>query len=496
MSQPRLQIPPPPPLDQAQPTNNSPIPHALPPLTPAPSPSLTKKLDDIPSPSTAPRPDLHPSRKRYLTQRSLVLFLLAVLGLEILARNRQILGQISAPITRPLGLAVGYNGASHLTRPQDPVELSVASLGVRPERPENVPDAPSAYAASDIRSDWRSVIRYYMREMPVELFRADKIEEHFRNNENNCHKTTMLVHITNGNARFVEMYTSTHSRAASARYMLRKIAARKHHILRNVTLLVMLSDGHKPRVPTFGSARHWTNWELMLPVPLGNFRGHFQGWGTPLQGWDKYIQEHVLASHGEYSWYTKIGKAVFRGALAMQSFVLGSCNEVNGRECERATRWYQVNRGVMYVRARQRRDLFDVGFSALKPKKTVDPDQFEGAPRKALQIDFREFQKYKYIINCGSNQDWAERLRLLLFMNSAIVYHMAETQEFFTPLLKPWVHVIPTNITMEDLPANVEWAIRHDDVVKKIHKNQLAFVFPLKKELSHSKYWFYNERLF
>eukprot|EP00171_Calliarthron_tuberculosum_P017083 IDg17083t1 len=105
------------------------------------------------------------------------------------------------------------------------------------------------------------------------------------------------------------------------------------------------------------------------------------------------------------------------------------------------------------------------------------------------EMDFRDFQKYKYVINMGSNQDWSERIRLLLFMNSAIIYHMAETQEFFTPLLKPWVHYIPANITLGDMAANVEWAIRHDEAVRKIVENQRAFADRYLTERAMEEYW-------
>lgn len=431
-------------------------------------------------------------RKRPFTQRMLVLFLLSVLALEMLARNRQILAQLYSPLTRfTKNQDPSISFGSSLTRPQDPVELAVAASGKQPEAVADVPDTGEAYLQSDVRDDWRRVIAFYLRDMPVELFQQDAILKYYNDDVNNAQSTCMLVRIVNGTAEFTERYGHRHGRAASAKYMIRRILSRKHasSVFRDLMFLVMLSDGHRPRVPTIGSARHWTNWELMLPAPLGNFRGHFQGWGTPLQGWDRYIRQHVTETHSEYTWYTKVGKAVFRGALAMQTYKLGSCNEQNGRSCEPATKWYQVNRGVLFVRAQERPDLFDVGFTSLKPKPRIGPDQFDEAPERATPIDFRDFQRFKYIVNCGSNQDWSERLRLQLYMNSAVIYHMAESQEFFTPLLKPWVHVIPTDLNMRDLARNVEWSIRHDAVVRKIIRNQNAFAKRYITEAAMQAYW-------
>ncbi len=85
--------------------------------------------------------------------------------------------------------------------------------------------------------------------------------------------------------------------------------------------------------------------------------------------------------------------------------------------------------------------------------------------------------------------DWSERLRLLLFMNSAVIYHMAETQEFFSPLLKPWIHYIPANLTLQDLASNVEWAIRHDAQVRQLVRNQNEFARRYLSERAMEAYW-------
>lgn len=85
--------------------------------------------------------------------------------------------------------------------------------------------------------------------------------------------------------------------------------------------------------------------------------------------------------------------------------------------------------------------------------------------------------------------DWAERLRALLFMNSAVVIHRAETQEFFTPLMKPWVHFIPTSLLMDDLVKNVKWATNNDLFTKQIVRNQNAFADRYITERAMQQYW-------
>lgn len=74
-------------------------------------------------------------------------------------------------------------------------------------------------------------------------------------------------------------------------------------------------------------------------------------------------------------------------------------------------------------------------------------------------------------------------------MNSAVIYHMAETQEFFSPLLKPWTHYIPANLTLQDLSPNVEWAIRHDAQVRQLVQNQNEFARRYISENAMETYW-------
>lgn len=281
----------------------------------------------------------------------------------------------------------------------------------------SVPDEPQTSPSRDldrrgveehlttIRQDWKGVVTSFLETTTLSDFAAKSIREHYNANENNVQETCMLVRILNGNVSFTENYKSKrHGRASSVKYMLNKIVREKGDSMPGATFLVMVTDGHKPRVATFGSARHWKNWKLMIPVPLGNERGQRDGWGTPLEGWDVYIERTVLSTYRNYSWESKTEKAVFRGSLSMQTYKLGSCNEENGPNCTRASKWTEVNRGVLYEKTKSRPDLVDIGFTSLKQKASGDPAQFDGAPELAKPMKFQDYQKYKYVLNVGSNQ--------------------------------------------------------------------------------------------
>lgn len=96
---------------------------------------------------------------------------------------------------------------------------------------------------------------------------------------------------------------------------------------------------------------------------------------------------------------------------------------------------------------------------------------------------------YLSVVTCLKKKDWAERLRCLLFTNSAVVIHEAETQEYFTPLLERWVHYIPTDLMFSDLIKNVRWAKEHDDAVQAIVRNQNQFAQRYISESAMRLYW-------
>lgn len=70
-----------------------------------------------------------------------------------------------------------------------------------------------------------------------------------------------------------------------------------------------------------------------------------------------------------------------------------------------------------------------------------------------------------------------------------MVLHEAETKEFFTPLLQPWEHYIPTDLLFSDLVTNVRWAVNNDDAVRRIVDNQHAFARSYLSEAAMQLYW-------
>lgn len=367
--------------------------------------------------------------------------------------------------------------------------------GQPPEPPKSTLSLPT--------KEYQHIIRTFLSTVPHAHYRSDRM--HFLHNRNKTF-TCAIVTISRGQAR-VEWSKAPQAknyyhkgRLSVLEQTMKAVTSLPHFPYNiNVTVLVDLTDGggaKRPVTTTFATARVWRAWTSMIPVPMGSTEDEdwwnissSTGTSNPVVGWDRYVQTFVVDKWKNYPWYSKESKAVFRGALKVCTFVLGSCNWENQAKCQRTAKWSECARGVLFKKVRRFRSLFDVAFTKWIMKKGKNFHQFDGAPLAKNSIAYADFQKYKFILNVGSNHDWSDRLRSLMFMNSVVVQHMAENAQFFTPLLKPWVHYIPFSLNMSDLEANVRYAARNDALSLSIRDAQYAFARRYLSEAAMLEYW-------
>jgi len=273
--------------------------------------------------------------------------------------------------------------------------------------------------------------------------------------------TGVLVTVRSPEVTFTHTFPATkHTRYPSLVAAVRRAvagAAAAGVPLPPVTFLVIVNDGSHPRAAAFGPARHWRSWARLIPAPLGNARGAAAGYGTELTGWDAHVAATLAPSRGAYPWAGKTPRALFRGNLAMQTHALGTCNA--GGACRRAASWRQVARGAAWAAAAGHPRVLDVGFTSTSAGAAAAPDALRGAPPTVPPVPFLDQQAWRALLVVGSNQDWAERVRPLLCLGSVLLLHAAETVEWFTPLLRPWVHYVPVGLHFEDLVPAAEWAV-------------------------------------
>lgn len=218
-----------------------------------------------------------------------------------------------------------------------------------------------------------------------------------------------------------------------------------------------------------------------IPFALGDGRGAEYGMDTPMVGWDAAVARRRTAAT---RWEDKRDVAVFRGGLYPLSWAVGSCASAAG--CRAAQGW--VNETLRGLVASLDSPLVDAGITKIKG--------FNDAETRRLSIKepltFEQQQGFKVIMNLGQNTDWADRLPNLLCGTSAVLVHEGVSSEWFRPLLRPWVHYIPTRADASDLLDNLRQAFQTPERLRGLRDEANAFC---RRFLSEAAMSYYNREV-
>jgi hypothetical protein len=305
----------------------------------------------------------------------------------------------------------------------------------------------------------KEVIKNYINKSFRRKFTVEEIKKKIQRSE--IKSKCCLVEISDYNLRYIGDI-SQHDRFKHLDYFLSRFS--KSNKNKEAFFIFVLNDGSPIDVPCFSIISRPEHKACNIPIPMGNDRGIITDCGTPLINWDHVIKEQIVKHRAKYVWEKKINKAVFRGQLSASSWKIGATGKT------RANSWKDTTRGFLYEKFKDH-VFFDIGFTK---------SYLEETPTVSF-ISMAEQQKFKYILNVGNNVDWAERLRISLFMNSLNIIHETKCQEWFHPLMIPYVHYIPTDQRFNDLEENIKWCINNDTKCQEIVKNSNLFA---KKYLS------------
>ena len=207
-------------------------------------------------------------------------------------------------------------------------------------------------------------------------------------------------------------------------------------------------------------------------------------------------------------WEEKIPIAVFRGTTTG----CGTTIETNPRlrVADISFRTKPDENGIPYI---------DAGVTKwnLRPRKlqyeqylqTIEKDSFEFGlvPFKSPA----EQSRHKYIIHIEGHVS-AFRLSLELSMGSVILLVDSPWKIWFSDMLKPYVHYVPVNSSMDNLIDQIKWCRSNDDKCREIAMNALQFYntylgkkgildymqklfVHLKKEMGETNYVQYPSRI-
>eukprot|EP00186_Timspurckia_oligopyrenoides_P004597 CAMPEP_0182446552 /NCGR_PEP_ID=MMETSP1172-20130603/4279_1 /TAXON_ID=708627 /ORGANISM="Timspurckia oligopyrenoides, Strain CCMP3278" /LENGTH=593 /DNA_ID=CAMNT_0024642503 /DNA_START=97 /DNA_END=1881 /DNA_ORIENTATION=- len=193
------------------------------------------------------------------------------------------------------------------------------------------------------------------------------------------------------------------------------------------------------------------NFSDNIPFPMWEgdlLRGG--GYSTWDQKMKSYAQDFL-------PWAQKIPKAVFRGGNR-PSMAFGDKSEAD-LHCD------ENGRSRLLYLSRVYNDLFDVSIGGKC-----------GHQRYTLRrMTPDEHHRYKYVLYAEGNCFWADRLNRQLFGPSAVVKQETPCGQFYEPLLRPFVHYIPTDFAFTDTVERLNWARDKDGVVQGIVRNANDF---------------------
>lgn len=108
----------------------------------------------------------------------------------------------------------------------------------------------------------------------------------------------------------------------------------------------------------------------------------------------------------------------------------------------------------------------------------------------AAEISLEDHCQYKYLFNF---RGVAASFRFKhLFLCKSLVFHVgSEWQEFFYPLLKPWVHYIPvdTHANKEEIKKLIQFAITNNELSKEIVENGFKVIWDHLRMEHINCYW-------
>ena len=188
-----------------------------------------------------------------------------------------------------------------------------------------------------------------------------------------------------------------------------------------------------------------------LPLPMFDF---FRDEDVPIHRWDAAVKE-IEQDRDKYAWQERIPKMVFRGGTPR------ACDP-NANE----DGFSNVDLNDMPWG-----EKFDCGRG--RAMKLVHGDsRFNFQPPPPLRM--KDHEKYKYALYAHGHCHWANRLRRLLFMGTALFKQVGLCEEFYGLRLRPWVHYIPVDYRFNNLTKSLEWAMEHDaevqEMIKRMHE--------------------------
>ncbi len=215
----------------------------------------------------------------------------------------------------------------------------------------------------------------------------------------------------------------------------------------------------------------WSSIAGTIPVFVGARRTGanqtilFGDWLFDIQNpngpWNRELKE-IDAAYSACLWPQKINKLFWRG-VATDMWSGGPYSVEN---------WAQHARGKPCALSLEFPELIDAAFTGFLPFLCAGGGS--EAARLSLTAPMSSFVsltdqlKYKYLLQVTGLMANFPRDRWQFYSGCVVFRHPHPHEMYWYPLIKPWTHYIPVQSSMEDLVAQIKWALQHDEECRQI----------------------------
>ncbi|CAK0826279.1 unnamed protein product [Prorocentrum cordatum] len=164
---------------------------------------------------------------------------------------------------------------------------------------------------------------------------------------------------------------------------------------------------------------------IAVPFAMGNVRSALAYVNTPVVGWDNSVKGMLQCN----STSARIKKAVVRGRTQWKGMKFGTCTQSCG--------WEDNGRWLLHMLGESHPGMFDAYVTKIHRRSN-------GSGFLPLT---EQLCNYQAILNVGSANDWAERLRQCFYGNAVVILPENPPSEFFNSFMRAWRHSGPASLT-------------------------------------------------
>jgi len=172
-----------------------------------------------------------------------------------------------------------------------------------------------------------------------------------------------------------------------------------------------------------------------------------------LIGFD-YLNRMIDEASENISWEEKEDTAFWRGSTTSGNYSLPN--------------WREYPRSKLVFLGLDHPELIDAKFTNLV-LGAQDNQELKATP--GIFADFiypEDHLKYRYLIDVDGNVSTYSRLYWILRSNSTAIKHNSPYVMWFYPILKPFLHYIPVEYDLKNMPEQIQWARSHPEISKLI----------------------------